>query len=112
MALRDEMEWDHPDRIATEKAINDIEQWCINNGNKYVTKLRTWRKGAKNYKSFGFDEDRGFRTEGDYIIPIKVDRVVTANHRCNDCQSICISHVLFDWCVVCNKEPQVVHVGA
>lgn len=41
---RNEMEWDHPDRIEIEKQINDIEQWCIDNGNKYIKKLTVWHR--------------------------------------------------------------------
>lgn len=52
-AQREEMDWDHPDRIKVEKQINDIEQWCIDNKKGYITKLTTWRKGQRKWKAFG-----------------------------------------------------------
>jgi len=47
--LRDQMLWDHPDRIITEEEINRIEQWCIDNGNKGgIVKLTIWANGFTN----------------------------------------------------------------
>jgi len=47
-ASREQMEWDHPDRLKTEQEINKIEQWCIDSGKGFVKKLTTWNNGFTN----------------------------------------------------------------
>ena len=42
---RDQMDWDHPDRLAIEEEINRIEQWCIDNNMGNISKLTTWSHG-------------------------------------------------------------------
>jgi len=55
---RNEMDWEHPDRLKVEGEINRIEQWCIDNNKGYVKKLTTWYKGQKKWRPFsmGYDE--------------------------------------------------------
>ena len=105
---RDEMDWEHPDRVKIEGEINSIEQWCIDNKKGYITKLSTWSKGHKKWRSFGFEPDE-FEYSDNFIIEIKEDRVIIGDYICEKCRNICIHHVLFNWCVVCNVHPQVVN---
>jgi len=39
---RENMSYDDPNRIHIEEEINKIEQWCIDSGKGFVTKLTTW----------------------------------------------------------------------
>lgn len=43
--MRENMEWDNPDRVSIEEEINKIERWCIDNNKGFVTKLTTWTNG-------------------------------------------------------------------
>lgn len=103
------MDWDHPDRVKIEKEINGIEQWCIDNGNKYVTKLTTWRKGQGKKIAFAFNEENGF--DPATMEWLKVDRVVTAHYICGKCRNEVLHFVLYDYCVVCNTDDIVVYVS-
>ncbi len=104
---RNEMDWDHPDRVKIEGEINRIEQWCIDNKKGYVTKLTTWRKGQKKWKPFGFGEE--FEQIGQIIVEIKQDKVITAKYKCGKCWNICIHHTTYNYCVKCNNKPQIVY---
>lgn len=106
-AKRNDMDWDHPDRVQTEKEINGIEQWCIDNHNKYVKKLTTWRKGDKKITKFGYYAYE--ELVGGYMIPDEGNKVREGIDECGVCHNICIHHVLFDWCVVCDKEAIIVN---
>lgn len=108
-ALRDKMDWDHPDRYITEKKINSIEQWCIDNGNMYITKLTTWRKGQRKSRTFGFYEDEGFIMSGNFIVKITPPINVTSDYRCDSCNNICLHFTTKNYCVKCDKEPNVVN---
>ncbi len=109
---RDNMDWDDPDREEVEKKINDIEQWCIDNGNKYVTKLTTWRKGQGKKVIFGFNEDNGFETDSDgFILHKEEDKVITAHYRCGKCGNEVLHFILYNYCVVCDTDKIVVYVS-
>ena len=108
---REEMDWDHPDREDIEKAINSIEQWCIDNKKGYITKLTTWRKGQRKWRPFGFDEESGFISSGNFIVNIPSDKVITAKYKCAKCWNICIHHTLYNYCVKCNNIPKVIYVS-
>jgi len=41
---REQMDWEDPERKETEKEINRIEQWCIDNDKGFVTKLTVFGK--------------------------------------------------------------------
>ena len=107
---RNDMNWDHPDRVKIEGEINRIEQWCIDNKKGYVTKLTTWRKGQKKWRPFGFELDE-FEQIGQIIVEKKTDKVITAKYKCGKCWNICIHHTTYNYCVKCNNKPQIVYVS-
>jgi len=60
-AKREEMDWDHPDRIKLEKEINRIEQWMIDNNIGSLKKVTTWTKGqGKSNGLFGFNREEEY----------------------------------------------------
>lgn len=67
-AKREEMEWDHPDRIKIEKEINKIEQWMIDNNIGHIKKLTTWEKNTKKWKPFGYYPEEGWVHIGNFIV--------------------------------------------
>lgn len=108
---RNEIEWEHPDRVKIEGEINRIEQWCIDNKKGYITKLTTWYKGQRRYRPFGLDEENGFTSNGNFIVDLPIDRVVKAHYRCGTCGSEVLHFVLYDYCVKCNTKNMVVYVS-
>jgi len=46
------MEWNHPDRVALEKKINDMEQWCIDKGYGNITQLTVWTEFSGNSNEY------------------------------------------------------------
>ncbi len=105
---RDDMDWEHPDRAKVEKEINGIEQWCIDNGNKYVTKLTTWRKGQGKKIPFAFNEANGF-VNGTFEW-IKVDKVIKHHYICGKCGDEVLKFILYTYCVTCQEKNQITYV--
>lgn len=90
---RDEMNWEDPRRIETEKEINRIEQYCIDNNYGGVTKLTVWTKESSG-GCLKYPWHTGFVNIRDiYMVAELNGKAINYNsdnsvHHCSDCVNI------------------------